>query len=137
MLDFPRWKQVWLWFLTLACAVATLPTIFAATGQAWPAVLPAPVINLGLDLAGGSQILLEADPRQVTRLRIENREENVRSGLRNAEPRIAIGEISNRDGALSFLLEDPWLRLSALREAIRPVFTSAAGGFTDRIRTAA
>ena len=35
----------------------------------WPDFLPGSVINLGLDLAGGSHILLEAKPDQVTRQR--------------------------------------------------------------------
>ena len=70
MLDFPRWKQILLWFVTAACAFATLPTVFAATGLAWPSVLPAPMINLGLDLAGGSHLLLEADSNQIRQLRL-------------------------------------------------------------------
>ena len=35
------------------------------SGLPWPSQLPAPRINLGLDLAGGSHLLLEADPAQL------------------------------------------------------------------------
>ena len=66
MLDFPRWKQIWFWFLTLAAAACALPSLFELGNARWPAMLPNPVIHLGLDLAGGSHILLEADPSQVT-----------------------------------------------------------------------
>ena len=88
MLDFPRWKVIWLWALTLSLVLCAAPSLLRTAGVAWPEFLPDPQINLGLDLAGGSQILLEADPRQVAKLRIENMEENVRGALRTAEPRI-------------------------------------------------
>ena len=55
MLDFPRWKQIWLWLLTLSVCAAALPSLTTAAGFSWPTVLPAPQINLGLDLAGGSR----------------------------------------------------------------------------------
>ncbi|MEO5587775.1 MAG: protein translocase subunit SecD, partial [Novosphingobium sp.] len=75
MLDFPRWKQVWYWFLAAACCIAALPSLFSIAGAPWPSMLPRPVINLGLDLAGGSHILLEASPDQVVRQRLEAMEE--------------------------------------------------------------
>ncbi|TNE29447.1 MAG: protein translocase subunit SecD, partial [Alphaproteobacteria bacterium] len=65
MLDFPTWKRVWLWGLTLVACLAALPSIFAAANAPWPDALPDPEVNLGLDLAGGSHILLEANREQV------------------------------------------------------------------------
>ncbi len=124
MLDFPRWKQVWLWSLTLIACLAAMPSVFAVSGLPWPSVLPAPKVNLGLDLAGGSHILLEADPSQVTRQRLEGMEENVRSALRRAEPVIGYGEISTANGSLSFLLENP-AQVDAARELLLPLTTGA------------
>ena len=60
MLDFPTWKKIWLWGLTLIAAAAALPTLLASTNIDIPDFLPQPTVNLGLDLAGGSHILLEA-----------------------------------------------------------------------------
>ncbi|HEY0958705.1 MAG TPA: protein translocase subunit SecD, partial [Novosphingobium sp.] len=125
MLDFPRWKQAWYWLITLACALAALPSLYSLGNAPWPSFLPAPMINLGLDLAGGSHILLEANPDQVRRQRLESMEESVRARLRQAEPRIRIGDISSKDGSLSFLLEDP-SQVDAAREQILPL-TSGAG----------
>ncbi len=125
MLDFPRWKQLWFWFLTLTAAAAAMPSLFSLTNAHWPAFLPSPVINLGLDLAGGSHILLEANPDQVAKQRIEAMEENVRARLRQATPAIAIGDISSRGGQLSFMLQDP-SKVDATREQILPL-TSGAG----------
>jgi preprotein translocase subunit SecD len=124
MLDFPRWKQVWLWSLTLLACLAAMPSIFAVSGLPWPSVLPAPKVNLGLDLAGGSHILLEANPAQVARQRLESMEENVRTALRRAEPKITYGEISTKDGALTFMLENP-AQVDAAREALLPLTTGA------------
>ena len=124
MLDFPRWKQAWYWFVTAICLLAALPSLLSMTTLRWPDILPEPMVNLGLDLAGGSHILLEADPGQVTRQRLENMEESVRSRLRQAEPRIRIGDISSKDGRLSFMLENP-TQVDQTRELILPLTTGA------------
>lgn len=120
MLEFPTWKKVWLWGITLVACLAALPSIFAAAGVCWPDSLPDPEVNLGLDLAGGSHILLEANPDQVAAQRLENMEESVRSLMRGAEPRIRIGDLSTNDGRLSFMLDDP-ADLDRARELLLPV----------------
>ena len=125
MLDFPRWKQVWLWFVTLACAVAALPSIFAVANLPWPAFLPAPKVNLGLDLAGGSHILLEADAGQIRQLRLDQMADGVRSRMAKTDPRIGIGDISIKDGKVTFMLNDP-SKADAAREQLQTL-TSGAG----------
>ena len=125
MLEFPRWKVIWLWLITLVCVLAAVPSLTSTMGLSWPSALPAPKINLGLDLAGGSHILLEADPTQVRQQRIEGMEESVRNKLKQDGKNIRISDISNRDGALTFLVEDPG-KVDAVREAILPL-TSGAG----------
>ena len=125
MLDFPRWKQAWYWLLTLIAVAAALPSLFALAGARWPDFLPEPMVNLGLDLAGGSHILLEADTAQVARQRLETMEESVRARMRLADPVIRIGDISTKDGRLSFLVEDP-AKVDAAREQLLPL-TSGAG----------
>ena len=119
MLDFPTWKKVWLWGLTLVAALAALPSIFAAANMPWPETLPDPEVNLGLDLAGGSHILLEADASQVRGQRLENMEESVRAIMRNAQPRIRIGDVSTSGGQLSFIIDDP-ADLDRARELMLP-----------------
>lgn len=124
MLDFPRWKRIWLWAIALVAAAAAVPSLVTHSGGRWPAELPHPTVNLGLDLAGGSHILLEAQPAQVARQRLETMEESVRDALRTAQPRIRIGEISTSDGRLSFLLDDP-SQVDAARGVIEPLTTGA------------
>ena len=105
MLDFPRWKRIWLWSLLLVVALASLPSLASLSGVKWPEELPDPAINLGLDLAGGSHILLEADTSQIGAQRLESMEESVRTAMRTAEPSIRVGDVSTNDGRLSFMVE--------------------------------
>ncbi|HAU22441.1 MAG TPA: protein translocase subunit SecD [Erythrobacter sp.] len=119
MLDFPTWKKVWLWGLTLVACFAAMPSIFATASLPWPEALPDPEVNLGLDLAGGSHILLEADPDQVGSQRLENLEENVRTLMRNASPRVRIGDVATNNGRLSFILDNP-ANLDRARELLLP-----------------
>jgi preprotein translocase subunit SecD len=122
MLDFPLWKRVWLWGITLLFALAAVPSLVSLAGVPWPAALPKPMVNLGLDLAGGSHILLEANPAQVARQRLETMEESVRNALRNAEPRIRISDMSAARNQLSFVVEDP-KQVDAARGVIEPLTT--------------
>jgi preprotein translocase subunit SecD len=105
MLEFPLWKKIWLWGLTLAASALALPSLFNVSGLDWPAALPNPQVNLGLDLAGGSHLLLEARASDVRAQRLENMDETVRQLMRNAKPRIRIGDVSTGNGTLSFMLE--------------------------------
>ncbi|MDE2303726.1 MAG: protein translocase subunit SecD [Sphingomonadales bacterium] len=125
MLDFPRWKQLWFWALALVCCVAALPSIFSLSGAPWPAMLPSPKVNLGLDLAGGSDLLLEASTDQVVQQRLETMEESVRAKLSQAGGSIKTGDISNKNGAISFMVDNP-AEVDAARELILPL-TNGAG----------
>jgi preprotein translocase subunit SecD len=124
MLDFPTWKKAWLWLIVALAAFAALPSLFSVANLRWPSELPEPMVNLGLDLAGGSHILLEADSRQVAAQRLENMDESVRGIMRNADPRIRIGDISTRDGRLSFMLDDP-SQIDRARELLLPVINGS------------
>ena len=107
MLEFPTWKKVMLWGIALLGVLAALPSLASLSNQDWPDSLPDPTVNLGLDLAGGSHILLEAERDQVAAKRLEDMEEGVRNALRGAEGgRIRIGDVSTDDNRLSFLLDD-------------------------------
>ena len=68
MLDFPRWKIWSIWLVILAGIAFAVPSVFPKAQVAtWPKFAPRAQINLGLDLAGGSQLLLEADERDGER----------------------------------------------------------------------
>jgi len=119
MFDFPRWK-VWLVTLTvLAGIVLAIPSLLSKEQVArWPGWLPSARINLGLDIAGGSQLLLEADLADASKQRLQAKEEEVTTELRRGEPRIQIGDVSTSGGKLSFVVRDP-TQLDAAFERMR------------------
>src|SRR5436190_868190 len=108
MFDFPRWK-VWAVTLTiLAGILLAIPSLLPKDQvDRWPGWLPSARVNLGLDIAGGSQLLLEADLSDATKQRLQAKEEEVTTELRRGEPRIAIGDVSTSGGKLSFIVRDP------------------------------
>jgi preprotein translocase subunit SecD len=108
MLEFPRWK-VWLVSLVVALGVLlSIPSLLAGTpyASAWPKWLPQYRISLGLDLAGGSHLLLEADQNDALKQRLQAKEDEVATELRRA-PSIDIGDISTAGGRLSFMVRNP------------------------------
>lgn len=127
MLEFSRWKQIFYWGLTAILIAAAMPSMFNLANLDWPKALPSPKINLGLDLAGGSHILLEADSEQVKRQRLDNMEEDVQNRLRRADPQIRIGDISTRDGNVNFLLAEP-SQIDKARAQIEPLLNSNTAG---------
>lgn len=131
MLDFPRWRIWMLNALIVLSLLLALPSFLPKTvlDQA-PAWLPKETINLGLDLAGGSHILLEADQVQLERDRLEGLEESVRTAMKRAEPDIAIEQISRANGRLSFLVTDG-SQLDAARKALESVIANRNTGGRD------
>ena len=108
MLEFPRWK-VWLVSLVVAAGVLlSIPSLLAGTpySGAWPKWLPQYKISLGLDLAGGSHLLYEADQNDALKTRLQAKEDEVATELRRA-PSIDIGDISTAGGRLSFMVRNP------------------------------
>lgn len=125
MLEFPRWK-VWLVSLVVALGIVfSIPSLIAGTPVAasWPKWLPQYKISLGLDLAGGSHLLLEADARDALKTRLAAMEDSVSTELRR-DPGIDIGDISTAGGRLSFLVRDPTqvdAAVERMRSLTRPV----------------
>jgi preprotein translocase subunit SecD len=125
MLEFPRWK-IWLVSLVVAIGVIlSIPSLIAGTplGRSWPSWMPQYKISLGLDLAGGSHLLLEADAADAQKQRLQAMEDSVATELRR-DPRIDIGDISTSGGRLSFLVRDPTqvdTAVDRMRNLTRPV----------------
>src|SRR3954466_11757202 len=125
MLEFPKWK-VWLIGLVIAAGVLlSIPSLIAGTPYAhmWPKWLPQYKINLGLDLAGGSHLLLEADANDAQKQRLPAMRDSV-STEPPPDPRIDIGDISTAGGRLSFLVRNPTqvdAAVDRMRNLTRPV----------------
>jgi preprotein translocase subunit SecD len=107
VLDFPRWK-VWLISLTIFVGIfLAIPSLLPPSArEKWPNWLPHETISLGLDLAGGSQLLLEADAADAQKQRLQAMEDTVATEMRR-DPRVEIGDISTAEGRVSFMVRDP------------------------------
>ena len=104
MLDFPAWKKWLVIALTATGIFMALPSLLPSSMTEWmPERYRDTKISLGLDLAGGSELLLEAQTQDVAKIRMERMEEAVRTDLRRGDPRIEAGDISTADGVLSFM----------------------------------
>ena len=121
MLDFPRWKVAWICGLLAVLSALAIPSFLP---ERLTAPYGLPRINLGLDLAGGSYLLLEADVNDVRNQRLESMREQVATEMRRQKPQISIGDISTRDGRLSFMLRDP-SQVDEARERISQMTTGA------------
>jgi preprotein translocase subunit SecD len=102
MLDFPRWKVASIIGLLVALMALAIPTFFPdSVTKNWPVSK----INWGLDLAGGSYLLLEADTQDLINGRLENMQNNVATAMKRDTP-VQIGDISTQGGKVSFVVRD-------------------------------
>ncbi len=126
MLDFPKWK-VWTILATLVLGlIFAVPNFVpAATLAALPSVVPKGTLNLGLDLRGGSYIMLEAATDDVRKQKLDGLEEIARTELADADG----GGVKFRDlgltgNAVSLIVTDPTQldrAVETLRKVTRPV----------------
>jgi preprotein translocase subunit SecD len=128
MLDFPRWK-IWATTITLIVGVLfALPSILPSqVTAAWPAVAEQK-INLGLDLAGGSQLLLEGRVEDVARQRLEDMENTIRRQMRTNG--VDIDELSTAGGQVSFAVANP-AQMSQASELARAQTSQVGFGGND------
>jgi len=121
VLDFPRWKVLSIWAVVLIGILLAIPSLMPARMvAAWPSWLPSARISLGLDLAGGSQLLLEADSRDFLKQRMQAMEETVATEMRRGDPEIGIADVSTTGGRVSFVVTDP-TQVDAAVERMRTV----------------
>ena len=121
MLDFPRWKVFSIWAVVLLGILFAIPSLLPGKAmERWPSWLPSAKVSLGLDLAGGSQLLLEADTPDLTKQRLQAMEETVATEMRRGSPRIPISDISSSAGRVSFVVPDP-TQVDAAVERMRTV----------------
>ncbi|WP_036264287.1 protein translocase subunit SecD [Methylocapsa aurea] len=93
MLRFATWKIVSILAMTAFAVLVIVPSLLSPENREaliahLPSWVPARAIVLGLDLQGGSHVLLEVDSASVTKSLIDNLRDSVRRTLR--EEKIAI-----------------------------------------------
>ncbi|WP_380871842.1 protein translocase subunit SecD [Sphingomonas sp. DBB INV C78] len=125
MLDFPRWKVLSIVTVVMVGILLAIPSLVPEAALKSVGLGSLPRINLGLDLAGGSHLLLEADTDDVAKQRLALMEESVRTEMRRGDTKIDIGDISTSGGKLSFFVRDT-TKLDTAVERIRTL-TQPAG----------
>jgi preprotein translocase subunit SecD len=120
MLDFPRWKVISIWLVVALGILFSIPSLLPSSVRAqWPSFLPSSTINLGLDLAGGSHLLLEADRADLLKQRLQSMADTVATEMQR-DPRIRISDVSTSGGRISFTVQDP-TKVDAAVERMRSV----------------
>jgi len=161
MLYFTRWKVLAIVLTALIVCLCAVPNFFSeATVKTWPKWAQRHLV-LGLDLQGGSHILLEVDSNSVKKDKLEQVRDDVRRTLRDARVvytglavrgdsvEVRISRDTDAANALAKLreLSQPLGGLIGTTSGQRTVEVSDAGGglirltvpqaaITDRIRQA-
>jgi preprotein translocase subunit SecD len=121
MLDFPRWKVLSIWAVIALGILFSIPSLLPANArQHWPSFLPNSTISLGLDLAGGSHLLLEADAQDLMKQRLQTMEDSISSEMDRGDQPIQISDVSTSGGRVSFVVQNP-TQVDAAVERMRTV----------------
>jgi preprotein translocase subunit SecD len=126
MLDFPRWKTIGISIILLLGILFTIPSFLPDRAFNQLPSFAQMKVNLGLDLAGGSHLLLEADLADLQKTQLGNMEKTVRTAMRGdhgADDDIAIGDLRRTATQVSFLVRDQ----AQLDEARERMFRETQG----------
>jgi preprotein translocase subunit SecD len=89
MLQLARWRIILVAVVTAMGVAFAFPNFVPERlRESLPGFLPRQAINLGLDLRGGSQLLLEVDVATLRRQQLENVADQMAAALRAADPQI-------------------------------------------------
>ncbi|MDG2523095.1 protein translocase subunit SecD [Caulobacter segnis] len=106
MIALSRWKIVLVVLALVLGVLFALPNVLPQrTLDSLPGWMPKQRLNLGLDLQGGSYLLLEVDTQALRTERLNNMVEDVRTTLRNDQ--IAFSGLGEQNGRITVLITDP------------------------------
>src|SRR6201987_4390547 len=121
MLYFTRWKAFGIILTALLVCLFAVPNFFPeATVKNWPLWAQRRLV-LGLDLQGGSYLLLEVDSNYVKKEKLDQIRDDVRRTLREAK--IGYTGLASRGDAVEVRVKDTELQatLSKLRDLSQPL----------------
>lgn len=131
MLRFPRWKMCAVLSVILFFAAAMLPNLLSPSArEQLPSFTPKQPVNLGLDLRGGSHLLLEMDFNAYMREHMANLRDSLRGELRKAK--VGYTALSVRKDSVSVTLRPETItdevNLNALYRNVDPNLTVTEEG---------
>ena len=128
MLQVSRWRLILVAVMTALGIMYASPNFLPPSMRdQLPAFMPRNSINLGLDLRGGSQLLLEVDVATLRQQQLENIADEMAAGLRDGEPAIRYTGRGVVGDAARVRLIDPADRARAM-DVLRPIGRSATTG---------
>jgi protein-export membrane protein SecD len=105
MLQIPTWSRVITMLILLGGLLIALPNALPDSFiSRMPSFLPKDTVTLGLDLQGGSYLLLEVGMDQVEKDRLEQLTSDIRAGLRKAH--IGYADLQTTPGSVSVRILD-------------------------------
>ena len=102
MLIFDTWKKIIILLVSLFAIIFSMPNFISKDNL--PNFINAGEIRLGLDLQGGSYLLLKVDSDSLQTDRLNSVADELRIALRNANPRIGYTNLSVSGTNLQFSL---------------------------------
>ena len=139
MMTLSRWKLILVAMAVVFGLLFALPNVLPQTVRdSLPGFMPRETLNLGLDLQGGSYLLLEVDTDALRTERLTNMVEDIRSQL--GEKRIAFSGLGVVGGSVVLRVTDPADVPAAarqLRENIGAALAGVAGGRDVTVSTEA
>src|ERR1700754_2816533 len=123
MLYFTRWKALAIIVTALVVCLCAVPNFFPeATVKTWPAWAQRRLV-LGLDLQGGSYLLLEVDGNSVKKDRLDAVRDEARKVLRDARIQVTGGVVVRGDAVEARITKDTDVAtaLSKLRDISQPL----------------
>ena len=134
-----RWVLA-IYAAVIACGiVAAIPNLFSPQQLAsWPGWFPSQQVTLGLDLRGGSHLVLEVDAAALKRSRLETLRDDALSALRGERMRASSVRIA--DSSVMVTMPDAAARdgaLPALRQLSSQVVTVGFGAGAPAVEVAA
>src|SRR5438445_13169784 len=121
MLYFTRWKALGISLTSLGVCLCAVPNFFPeAKVKTWPAWAQRRLV-LGLDLQGGSYLLLEVDSNYVKKEKLDQIRDDVRRALCDAKT--AYTGLATRPDSVEVRVKDTDLQnaLGQLRELSQPL----------------
>jgi len=131
MIQLSRWKVILVVLSVVFGLLFALPNVLTpAQRETLPGFLPKGTLNLGLDLRGGSYLLLEVDTAEMREKRVTNLLEDVRVALR--EERIATSAIAREERGALVTLTSPAQQDAAFEALQLAAGAPGSNGQADR-----
>ncbi len=130
MLALSRWKITAVVLSVIFGVLFALPTALPQNlRDSLPGFMPQKTVNLGLDLQGGSYLLLEVNTEALRAERLSNLVEDVRTNLRQEQ--IPFSELRQVNGQVTVQITDPARvndALNILRTSVGAALAGVPGG---------